>query len=84
MQNGIEYGDMQLIAESATLLREGMGLAPEKVADTFSKWNDGDLSSFLIDRYRTLAAGIFEQDVALARRRLVAGSLLEPWQTTGW
>jgi ATP-binding cassette subfamily B protein len=42
------------------------------------------LSSFLIDRYRTLAAGIFEQDVALARRRLVAGSLLALVSTAGY
>jgi 6-phosphogluconate dehydrogenase len=49
VHNGIEYGDMQLIAESASLLREGLGLAPEQVADVFSEWNAGDLESYLIE-----------------------------------
>jgi len=49
VHNGIEYGDMQLIAETGTLLREGLGQKADAVADTFQKWNDGDLSSFLIE-----------------------------------
>ncbi len=49
VHNGIEYGDMQLIAETASLLRDGLGLAPNAVADTFSDWNRGDLASFLIE-----------------------------------
>ena len=49
VHNGIEYGDMQLIAETAALLRGGLGLAPPAVADTFSEWNRGDLASFLIE-----------------------------------
>ena len=57
VHNGIEYGDMQLIAETATLLRQGLGLEPEAVADTFSAWSAGDLDSFLIaitaDIFRT-------------------------------
>jgi 6-phosphogluconate dehydrogenase len=49
VHNGIEYGDMQLIAETATMLREGLGLEPEAVAETFSRWNEGELESFLIE-----------------------------------
>jgi 6-phosphogluconate dehydrogenase len=49
VHNGIEYGDMQLIAEVASILREGMGLPWGEVADAFSKWNQGDLKSFLIE-----------------------------------
>ncbi len=49
VHNGIEYGDMQLIAETASLLRDGLGLAAPVVADTFSQWNRGDLASFLIE-----------------------------------
>jgi 6-phosphogluconate dehydrogenase len=49
VHNGIEYGDMQLIAETASLLRDGLGLAPPVVADTFAEWNRGDLASFLIE-----------------------------------
>ncbi|MCC7539849.1 MAG: NADP-dependent phosphogluconate dehydrogenase [Deltaproteobacteria bacterium] len=49
VHNGIEYGDMQLIAESAMLLRAGLGLSPGAVADTFGAWNGGRLGSFLIE-----------------------------------
>ena len=49
VHNGIEYGDMQLIAEAWHLLDHGLGLAEEKVADTFAQWNGGVLSSYLID-----------------------------------
>jgi len=49
VHNGIEYGDMQLIAESATLLRTGLGMPATEVADTFSTWNEGELDSYLIE-----------------------------------
>ena len=49
VHNGIEYGDMQLIAEAWQLLDQGLGLAEEEVAATFSHWNQGPLSSYLID-----------------------------------
>ena len=49
VHNGIEYGDMQLIAEASVLLRTGLNLEADPVADIFSEWNDGDLESFLIE-----------------------------------
>jgi 6-phosphogluconate dehydrogenase len=49
VHNGIEYGDMQLIAEVATLLRQGLGLPAAEVADTFAGWNQGELESFLVE-----------------------------------
>ncbi len=49
VHNGIEYGDMQLIAESAVLLRKGMGLEPSAIADVFSAWNEAELESYLIE-----------------------------------
>jgi len=49
VHNGIEYGDMQLIAESALLLREGLGLGAAAVADTFAEWNQTELASYLIE-----------------------------------
>ncbi len=49
VHNGIEYGDMQLISETALLLRQGLGLEASAVADTFSKWNRGDLASYLVE-----------------------------------
>jgi 6-phosphogluconate dehydrogenase len=47
--NGIEYGDMQLIAESYDILRNGLHLSPSEIAEIFEKWNEGELQSFLIE-----------------------------------
>jgi 6-phosphogluconate dehydrogenase len=49
VHNGIEYADMQLIAESYDLLRNVAGLEPAGIAEVFREWNDGDLESFLIE-----------------------------------
>ncbi|MBI3768130.1 MAG: NADP-dependent phosphogluconate dehydrogenase [Deltaproteobacteria bacterium] len=49
VHNGIEYGDMQLIAEAYDLMRHGLGLSPREIADTFAAWNEGELKSFLIE-----------------------------------
>ncbi|OKK22337.1 6-phosphogluconate dehydrogenase [Streptomyces sp. CB00455] len=49
VHNGIEYADMQLIAEAYHLLREVAGYSPEKIADTFRSWNRGRLDSYLIE-----------------------------------
>ena len=49
VHNGIEYGDMQLIAECYDVLRTLGGLSVNELADTFSAWNEGELQSFLIE-----------------------------------
>ncbi|HEY0371592.1 MAG TPA: NADP-dependent phosphogluconate dehydrogenase [Thermoanaerobaculia bacterium] len=49
VHNGIEYGDMQLIAEAYDLLRRGLGCDANELADIFDKWNEGPLQSFLIE-----------------------------------
>lgn len=49
VHNGIEYGDMQLIAEAYSLLKGALGLSNEQLAETFSDWNAGELNSYLID-----------------------------------
>jgi 6-phosphogluconate dehydrogenase len=49
VHNGIEYADMQLIAEAYDLLRTGTGAATAEIAETFAAWNSGDLESFLIE-----------------------------------
>src|SRR6476660_3941548 len=49
VHNGIEYADMQLIAEAYDLLRSVLGLEPAEIADVFREWNEGDLESFLIE-----------------------------------
>ncbi|WP_375480256.1 NADP-dependent phosphogluconate dehydrogenase [uncultured Jatrophihabitans sp.] len=49
VHNGIEYADMQLIAEAYDLLRHGLGADPGEIAQIFRSWNEGDLESFLIE-----------------------------------
>ena len=49
VHNGIEYADMQLIAEAYHLLRDGLGASPAELAEIFAEWNSGDLESFLIE-----------------------------------
>jgi hypothetical protein len=49
VHNGIEYADMQLIAEAYDLLREALGLGAQELAEIFEDWNQGDLDSFLIE-----------------------------------
>ncbi|WP_161878144.1 NADP-dependent phosphogluconate dehydrogenase [Alkalibacterium sp. MB6] len=49
VHNGIEYGDMQLIAESYHLLKDVVGLSNQEMADVFREWNEGELDSFLIE-----------------------------------
>src|SRR4249920_1947462 len=48
VHNGIEYADMQLIAEAYDLLRTGLDAKPGEIAEIFKTWNEGDLESFLI------------------------------------
>ncbi|HAL91550.1 MAG TPA: phosphogluconate dehydrogenase (NADP(+)-dependent, decarboxylating) [Verrucomicrobia bacterium] len=49
VHNGIEYGDMQLIAEAYHLMSQGLGMAPAEMAAVFRKWNQGALDSYLIE-----------------------------------
>ncbi len=49
VHNGIEYADMQLIAEAYDVLHRGIGLDNDAIADVFSRWNKGPLESFLIE-----------------------------------
>ncbi|MER6102644.1 NADP-dependent phosphogluconate dehydrogenase [Streptomyces sp. NPDC001832] len=49
VHNGIEYADMQLIAEAYDLLRGVAGYSPAKIAETFRSWNTGRLDSYLIE-----------------------------------
>jgi 6-phosphogluconate dehydrogenase len=49
IHNGIEYADMQLIAESYDLLRRVGGHDTDAIADVFAAWNEGDLESYLIE-----------------------------------
>ncbi|EPI00610.1 phosphogluconate dehydrogenase [Enterococcus faecalis 13-SD-W-01] len=49
VHNGIEYGDMQLIAESYDLMKNILGLSVDEMAEIFKEWNQGELDSYLIE-----------------------------------
>ncbi|MDF2533218.1 MAG: hypothetical protein K0Q65_2799 [Clostridia bacterium] len=49
VHNGIEYGDMQLICEAYSLLKNVLGLDEKELHEVFAEWNKGELDSFLID-----------------------------------
>ncbi len=49
VHNGIEYGDMQLIAESYFLMKNVLGLDAEELHEVFAEWNKGELDSYLIE-----------------------------------
>ena len=67
IHNGIEYADMQLIAESYDLLRRVGGLEPEAIAAVFEKWNTGELESYLIE----ITADILRREDPKTKRPLV-------------
>ncbi len=54
IHNGIEYGDMQLICEAYSLLKNGLGLDNQELYDVFAEWNRGDLDSYLIEITRDI------------------------------
>jgi 6-phosphogluconate dehydrogenase len=49
VHNGIEYGDMQLIAEIYDLLSRGLGMPAREISDIFFNWNQGELKSYLVE-----------------------------------
>jgi len=54
VHNGIEYGDMQLIAEAYQLMHEGLGLSHAEMETIFTEWNEGELDSYLIEITRDI------------------------------
>jgi len=61
IHNGIEYGDMQIIAEAYHLMRDGMRLAHEEMQRAFDRWNAGELQSYLIEITRDIM-GVADAD----------------------
>ena len=57
VHNGIEYGDMQLIAEAYNILKQALGLEAPELAAIFDEWNKGELDSYLI----SITAQIFRR-----------------------
>mgnify|MGYP002633799117 FL=1 len=67
IHNGIEYADMQLIAEAYDLLRQSGGFSPEEIAEIFTEWNRGELESYLIE----ITAEVLKQKDAKTGKPLV-------------
>jgi 6-phosphogluconate dehydrogenase len=56
VHNGIEYGDMQMIAESYFLMKHLLGMTPVEMHQVFKAWNEGELDSYLIEITRDIMA----------------------------
>lgn len=56
VHNGIEYGDMQLICEAYSLMKNGLSMNHEQMHTVFAEWNEGDLDSYLIEITRDILA----------------------------
>ncbi len=61
VHNGIEYGDMQLIAETYDVLHRGLGLPAQTLHDIFARWNEGYLQSYLIEITSDIFATLDEE-----------------------
>ena len=67
VHNGIEYGLMQILSESYSLLKDGLGYSNTALRQTYAKWNAGRLSSYLVE----ITSKIFEQQDDLGEGYLV-------------
>ncbi|MCS7091687.1 MAG: decarboxylating NADP(+)-dependent phosphogluconate dehydrogenase [Limisphaera sp.] len=56
VHNGIEYGDMQLIAEAYHIMKAGLGMKPDEMSQVFGQWNEAELKSYLIEITRDILA----------------------------
>ncbi len=54
VHNGIEYGDMQMIAETYQMMKDGLGMSNEEMHAAFSEWQEGELNSYLIEITRDI------------------------------
>jgi 6-phosphogluconate dehydrogenase len=61
IHNGIEYGDMQMIAEVYGVMRDGLGMNPTACAEVFKEWNKGPLNSYLIEITGHVLAAVDDQ-----------------------
>jgi len=61
VHNGIEYGDMQMIAESYFLMKHLLGMSPLEMHQVLREWNEGELNSYLIEITRDILAHVDEE-----------------------
>ena len=67
VHNGIEYGLMQLIAETYDLMKRGLGLNDDELHDVYNAWNTGELSSYLLE----ITSHIFRKTDEQTGKRLI-------------
>lgn len=79
VHNGIEYADMQLIAEAYDLLKNAAGLSNQEIGEVFQQWNRGDLDSFLIE----ITARIFQTPDAEIDGGFLVDAVLDKAQQKG-
>ncbi|MEA2025047.1 MAG: decarboxylating NADP(+)-dependent phosphogluconate dehydrogenase [Actinomycetota bacterium] len=72
VHNGIEYGDMQVIAEAYDVMHRGLDLTPAEMQPIFARWNEGRLDSFLIDITRDIMGTLDADGTPLLDRVLDA------------
>jgi 6-phosphogluconate dehydrogenase len=70
VHNGIEYGDMQLITEAYQVMKDLLGMSADEMHQVFKEWNQGDLSSYLIEITRDILAYKDEDGSALVEKIL--------------
>ena len=61
VHNGIEYADMQMIAEVYGIMRDGLGMAAADIGETFARWNEGPLKSYLVEISAAVAKVVDEK-----------------------
>jgi 6-phosphogluconate dehydrogenase len=74
IHNGIEYGDMQVIAEAYDVMKRGLGLSASQMQPIFAKWNEGRLDSYLIEITAQVLNVVDEEEVPLVDRVLDAAA----------
>lgn len=70
VHNGIEYGDMQIIAEAYQLMKDLLGMTHQDMHAVFKQWNEGDLDSYLIEITRDIMASLDEDGAPLLEKIL--------------
>jgi len=61
VHNGIEYGDMQMIAEAYALMKQALAMSADEMSEVFAEWNKGELDSYLIEITADILAKTDEQ-----------------------
>ncbi|MBQ5756964.1 MAG: decarboxylating NADP(+)-dependent phosphogluconate dehydrogenase [Clostridia bacterium] len=83
VHNGIEYGDMQLICEAYQIMRDLLGMSAEEMHEVFTKWNETELDSYLIEITRDILAYKDDDGEAIVNKILDTAGQKGPGKWTG-